>query len=76
VSINQEVQSQARTNLAELQQVMEKQDTLEILCEQAKFETQEERERKNGLDQKVVGTYENIPKTAQTDELTASKKID
>jgi hypothetical protein len=33
VSIMQEVQSRARTDLAELQQVMEKQDTLEIICE-------------------------------------------
>jgi hypothetical protein len=52
VSVTQEVQSRACTDLAELQQAMEKRDALEIICEQAKFETQEERERMNGLEEK------------------------
>jgi hypothetical protein len=43
---------------------MEKQDVLEIICEQAKFKTQEERECMNRLEKNVEGTYENIPKTA------------
>jgi hypothetical protein len=30
----------------------------------------------NGLEQKVAGTYEKIPKTAQRDELTTTEKID
>jgi hypothetical protein len=30
----------------------------------------------NGLEQKVVETYENIPKTTQRAELTAMKMID
>jgi hypothetical protein len=76
VSITQEVQSRARTDLAELQQEIEKRDALEIICEQAKFETQEERECMNGLEQKVAGTYEKIPMTAQRDALTTVEKID
>jgi hypothetical protein len=47
-----------------------------LIYEQAKLETQEEREHVNGLEQKVVGTYEKIPKTTQRDELTAVEKID
>jgi hypothetical protein len=52
VSVTQEVQSRARTDLAELQQATEKRDALEIICEQAKLETQEERECMNGLEMK------------------------
>jgi hypothetical protein len=76
VSITQEVQSHAHTDLAELQQATKKRDTLEIICEQAKFETQEERECMNGLEQKVAGTYEKIPNTTQRDVLTVVEKID
>jgi hypothetical protein len=64
VCVTQEVQSRAHIDLAELQQAMKKWDALEIICEQAKLETQEERERRNGLEQKVAGTYEKIPNTA------------
>jgi hypothetical protein len=76
VSVTQEVQSRARTDLAKLQQATEKRDALEIICEQAKFETQEERERMNGLERKVTATYKKIPKTTQRDELTTTEKID
>jgi hypothetical protein len=76
VSVTQEVQSHARTDTTELQQEKDKWDVLELIYEQAKLETQEERERVNGLEQKVVGTYEKIPKTAQRAELTATEKID
>jgi len=63
VSITQEVQSRARTDLDELQQVVEKWDVMELICEQDKLETQEERERMNGLERKVAGNYEKILKT-------------
>jgi uncharacterized coiled-coil DUF342 family protein len=76
VSVTQEVQSRACTDTTELQQVKDKRDELELIYEQAKLETQEERERVNGLEQKVVGTYEKIPKTAQRAELTTTEKID
>jgi hypothetical protein len=49
---------------------------LEIVYEQAKLETQEERERIKGLEQKVAGTYEKIPQATQRDEITAAEKID
>jgi membrane-bound lytic murein transglycosylase MltF len=55
---------------------MEKRDTLEIICEQAMLETQEERERRNGLEYKVARTYEKILKTMQGDELIAVENID
>jgi hypothetical protein len=47
-----------------------------LIYEQAKIDAQEEREHANGLEQKVVKNYENIPKTAQRDELTEAEKID
>jgi hypothetical protein len=53
-----------------------KQDALEIVYEQAKSETQEERERIKGLEQKVAGTYKKIPQAAQGDEITTVEKID
>jgi hypothetical protein len=65
-----------RTHFTELQQAMEKRDTLEIICEQAKFETQEEREHRNRLEQKVAGNYEKIPNIEKNDELIAVEKID
>jgi pantothenate kinase len=49
---------------------------LEIICEQAKFETQEERSTGMDWSIKSAGTYEKIPKTTQTDELTTTENID
>jgi hypothetical protein len=76
VSINHEVQSRAHKDLVELQRATEKWDMLEIVYEQAKSETQEERERIKGLEQKVAGTYEKIPQATQRDEIIAAEKID
>jgi hypothetical protein len=76
VSINHEVQSHAHKYLVELQKETEKRDALEIVYEQAKYETQEEREHIKGLEQKVAGTYEKIPQATQRDEITAEEKID
>jgi hypothetical protein len=36
---------------------------MELIYEQAKIETKEEREHMNGLEQRVVSAYEKIPKT-------------
>jgi hypothetical protein len=59
-----------------LQQEIERWDTLEIIYEKNKFETQEENEHMKGLEQKVAGTYEKIPKVAQGDEITKEENID
>jgi hypothetical protein len=50
VSVNHEVQSRACKDLVELKQAIERWDTLEIVYEQAKIETQEERECMKGLE--------------------------
>jgi hypothetical protein len=76
VSVTQEVQSRAHTDTTELQQVKDKRDELELIFEQAKLETKEEREHVKGLEQKVVVAYEKIPKTTQMAELTTTEKID
>jgi hypothetical protein len=47
-----------------LQQATKKWDVLEIICEKDKFKTQEERERMNGLEQKVERAYAKIPMIA------------
>jgi hypothetical protein len=75
VSVNHEVQSRACKDLAELQQETEKWDAMEISYEQAKWETQDEREHVNGLEHKVAGTYEKILKTAQMEEIIAAENI-
>jgi chromosome segregation ATPase len=76
VSVNHEVQSRARRDLTELKQATKKRDTLEIVYEKAKSETEEEREHIKGLEQKVAGTYEKIPQAAQSEEITAAENID
>ena len=50
VSMNHEVQSQARKDLNELKKVRKKLDVLEIVYDQAKSKTREERERIKGLE--------------------------
>jgi DNA repair exonuclease SbcCD ATPase subunit len=76
VSINHKLQSHARRDLTELKQATKKRDTLEIVYEKAKSETEEEREHIKGLEQKVAGTYEKIPQAVQSEEITAAEKID
>jgi hypothetical protein len=51
---------------------MEKRHALKIVYEQAKSETREERECIKGLEKKVVGTYEKIPRVVRRDEITAA----
>jgi hypothetical protein len=75
VSVNHEVQSRAHRDLTELKQATKKRDALEIVYEKAKSETQEERERIKGLEQKVAGTYEKIPQAAQSEESQQQKRL-
>jgi hypothetical protein len=76
VSVNHEVQSRARRDLTELKQATKKRDELKLGHEKAKSDTEEERERLKGLEQKVAGTYEKIPQAAQSEEFATTKKID
>ena len=50
VSVNHEVQSRACKHLTELKHAIKKRDALEIVYEKAKYEIEEERENRNGLD--------------------------
>jgi hypothetical protein len=50
VNVTQEVQSRARTDTTELQHLKDKWDELELVFEQAKLETKEEREHMKGLE--------------------------
>jgi uncharacterized coiled-coil DUF342 family protein len=62
--------------MTELNKVEDKWDELELIYDQSNLDTKEEREHVNGLEQKVVETYEKIPNTAQRAELIVAEKID
>jgi hypothetical protein len=64
VSMNHEIQSQALKELTKLKQARKKWEVLEIVYEQDKYETQEERECIKGLQKKMAGTYKKIPQAA------------
>jgi hypothetical protein len=51
-------------------------DEMELILEHAKLETKDEKDRANGMEQKVVVAYEKIQKNAQMVELTMIEKID
>jgi hypothetical protein len=53
VSVDHEMQSRAQKNLVELQQATKKREVLEIVCAQAKSETQEEKKCRNELECRV-----------------------
>jgi hypothetical protein len=76
VSVNHEVQSRAHKHLVKFHKATEKRDTLEIIYERDKMETQAERECMNGLEKKFEGTYNKIMKTTQMEEIIAAEKID
>jgi hypothetical protein len=76
VSVTLEVQSRACTETTELQLTKDNRDELELILEQAKLETKDEKDHVNGLEQKVVVAYEKIPKNTQMVELTVTEKID
>jgi predicted nucleic acid-binding Zn-ribbon protein len=63
-------------NLTEMKQATKKWDALEVVYEQDKSESQEERECIRGLEQKLTGTYEKIPQDMQGDVITTTENID
>jgi hypothetical protein len=67
VNVTQEVQSRACTDAVELQQEKDNRDELELVLEQAKLETKDEKYRMDRLEQELVVAYEKIPKSAQMD---------
>lgn len=76
VNITHEVQSHACIDTIELQQAKDNRDEMELVFNQAKLDTKEERERVKGLEKKVVVAYEKIPKDKQTVKLIMTKNID
>jgi hypothetical protein len=76
LSVDHEMQSRAHRNLVELQQATKKREALETVCAQAKFETQEEKERKNEMERRVEEFFVKLPTIAQGNELPAAENID
>jgi hypothetical protein len=60
VSVVQEVQSRARTDSTYLQHMKNGKEELEFVIEQIKFETKEEKERADMLEQGLNATYNQI----------------
>jgi hypothetical protein len=76
VSVAQEVQSRARTDTTELQHTKDNKEELELVLEQVKLETKDEKYHMDRLEQGVVVAYDRIPKSAQIAEPTTTQKID
>jgi hypothetical protein len=60
----------------ELQQTRDNQDELELVLEQAKLETKDEKYRVDRLEKELAVAYEKIPKSTQTVKLMVTQKID
>jgi hypothetical protein len=76
VSVAQEVQSCACTDATELQQTKDNREELELVLEQVKLETKDEKDHVDRLEQGLVVAYDRIPKSTQTTEPTTMQKID
>jgi hypothetical protein len=76
VIVDHEIQSRGHKNLVELQKATKKRETLETICEQAKYETREEKEHRNELECRVEEIFGKLSSTAQGRELPAAEKID
>jgi len=48
---------------------------LELVIEQVKIETKEEKEHMDRIDSGLVVAYDKIPKSTQMEELTTTQKI-
>jgi hypothetical protein len=64
VSVTQEVQSRARKDTTELQETRDGKEALELVIEQVKFETREEKECIDKIKQGVTTVYNHIPDNA------------
>jgi hypothetical protein len=68
-NITQEVQSRARTDATKLQQTKDNRDKLELVLEQAKLKTKDEKYHVDRMEQELAVAYDKIPKSVQTTEL-------
>jgi hypothetical protein len=75
VNFAQEVQSRTRTDVAKLQETKNVRDALELVVEQVKLETKEEKECADRMEHGVKVDYNCIPDNAQTSEKSAKEKI-
>jgi hypothetical protein len=64
VSVAQEVQSRARIDATELQHTKDNKEGLELVLEQVKLETKDEKDRADRIEQGLVVAYDRIPKSA------------
>jgi hypothetical protein len=75
VSVTQEVQSCARTDAKELQHTKNGKEALELVVEQVKLETKEEKECTNRMEQGLTVVYNRIPDSTQAENRSAEEKL-
>jgi hypothetical protein len=76
LSVTQEAQSRARKDAVELQNMKDNREELELVLEQVKLETKDEKYRIDRLEQGLSIAYDKITKSVQIVEPTMMKKID
>jgi hypothetical protein len=69
------VQSRARTDATELQVTRNGKDALELVVEQVKLETKEEKQHTDNLEQKLKEVFTRIPDSAQVAMSNAEEQI-
>jgi hypothetical protein len=75
VSVAQEVQSHMRTDAVELQETKSDKEALELVVEQVKFETKEEKERADKIEQGVTTVYNHLPDSMQAESPSTEEKL-
>jgi hypothetical protein len=75
VSVAQEVQSRARTDTVELQEMKGDKEALELVIEQVKFETRGEKEHTDKIKQGVTTVYNHLPDNAQAESSSTEEKL-
>jgi hypothetical protein len=75
VNVVQEVQSRARIDAVELQETKSGKEPLELVVEQVKFETKEEKEHADKIERGVTTFYSHLPDNTQTESPSTEEKL-
>jgi hypothetical protein len=76
VSVMHEVQSNAHIDTTKLHHTKDNKDELELVLEQVKLDTKEEKDHVDKLEHGVIVAYDKIPQSVQIVEPTTMQKND
>jgi hypothetical protein len=76
VSVAHEVQSHPCIDTTKLHHTKDKKEELELVLEQVKLDTKEEKDHVDKLDHGVIVAYDKIPQSVQIAEPMTTQKID